>query len=62
MRARKHHVESGFDNNGDIKKLMAKNFVTPFYGWDLTAAKLQSHYERFVYFSKLNLQKFLALI
>ena len=24
LRIKKHHLESGFDNNGDIKKLMKK--------------------------------------
>ena len=44
------------------KNLWKKGFVTPFYGWDATAAKLQSHYEGIVYFLALSYQKFLALI
>ena len=62
LRTKKHHLESGFGNNGDIKKLMKKNFVTPFYGWGSTAAKLQSHYEGIIYFLPLNPQKFVAVI
>ena len=33
-----------------------------FYGWDLTASRLQSHYEEVVYFLPLISQKFLVLI
>ena len=33
-----------------------------FYGWDLTASRLQSHHEEAVYFLPLSSQKFLVLI
>ena len=39
-----------------------KKNCDPFYGWDSTAARLDSRYEGTVYFLPLIPQKFLALI
>ena len=36
--------------------------MAPFYGWDSTASRLQSHFEETVYFLSLSSQKFLILI
>ena len=36
------------------KQKKQKNFMTPFYGWGSTAARLQSHYEETVYFLPLS--------
>ena len=36
--------------------------MAPFFGWSLTALKLQSHYEETVYFLQLSLHQFLVLI
>ena len=41
---------------------LKKNFVVPFYGWDSTFSRLQSHYEETVYFLQLSPQEFLVLI
>ena len=44
----------------DLKKL--KTSLAPFYEWDSTVSKIQSHYEEAVYFLPLSLQEFLVLI
>ena len=46
----------------DSVKPFKKNLWPPFFGWSLTALKLQSHYEETVYFLQLSLRKFLVLI
>ena len=46
----------------DLEKKNFKNFLVPFYGWGLTAPRLQSHFEEAIYFLPLSSQKFLVLI
>ena len=41
---------------------LKKSLMAPFYGWDSTVSRLQSHYEEIVYFLPLSFQKFLVLI
>ena len=36
--------------------------MDPFYGWDSTASRLQSHFREAIYFLPLSSQKFLAVI
>ena len=41
---------------------LKKNFVAPFYGWGSTGSRLQSHFEKAVYFLLLSSQKSLVPI
>ena len=41
---------------------LKKTFIVPFYGWCLTASRLQSHFKNTVYFFPFSFQNFLVLI
>ena len=43
-------------------RTLKENLIAPFYGWDSTASRLGSHFEKAVYFLLLSFQEFLVLI
>ena len=47
--------------NKFLKRKLKKGFMARFYGWSLSASRLQSHYEEAVYFLPLSSQKILVL-